>query len=439
MIHMPHRKPLALVSRLSFLFCAMAALAQSAWADVLVVRGPGATHFALQSAVDAAADGDVILVRAGTDPALSIQGKSLSIVVEPLANALVLGVVTIEQLSSAQCVVITGLKVQPVQAVPTAVSIQNCLGHVRLNQCTIYGSSGNWQTPWPLSFGGTGLQIGGSLDVALAHCTIQGGPGSGCDCDFGFTTPGGAALETLGSRVAITSCTLLGGVGGSVYDEEDECSKDGSRGGDGLRTDAVLFAAGTTIRGGGGGTGGDGDFLSPGGNGGDGGHGLVLAGATHVSVLLDNTLAGGLGGPAGWFGMHNGLPGQPLVGSGAVQLPGRARKSKLNGVVREQQLLGTTFQGLPGDQVWLLGAPTARFYLSLAYNGVFLAKLSPFLTFVPLGTIPASGTLTVQRGVGELGAGINDRLTHTQALFVDAGGVPWLADAQPLVVLDSSY
>ena len=89
-------------------------------------------------------------------------------------------------------------------------------------------------------------------------------------------------------------------------------------------------------------------------------------------------------------------PCSSLVGSGAVQLTGAARKSKLNGVVREQQVLSTTFQGLPGDQVWLLGAPTARFYLSLAYNGVFLAKLSPFLTFVPLGTIPASGTLTVQ-------------------------------------------
>jgi hypothetical protein len=97
--------------------------------------------------VDAAADGDVLLVRAGTDPSLLIQGKSLSIVVEPLANALIQGVLTIEQLSSAQCVVITGLKVFPTLPGPAAVSIQNCLGHVRLNQCTIQGSPGDWQVP----------------------------------------------------------------------------------------------------------------------------------------------------------------------------------------------------------------------------------------------------------------------------------------------------
>jgi hypothetical protein len=45
----------------------------------------------------------------------------------------------------------------------------------------------------------------------------------------------------------------------------------------------------------------------------------------------------------------------------------------------------------------------------------------------------------VQRAVGELGSGISSRVTHTQALFYDAGGTPWLADAQPIVVLDSSY
>jgi hypothetical protein len=128
-----------------------------------------------------------------------------------------------------------------------------------------------------------------------------------------------------------------------------------------------------------------------------------------------------------------------MVGSGAIQLPGSARKLQLSGVVREQQSITATFQGQAGDRVWLLGAAGPRFYMDLAYNGVFLAKLSPFLTFQPLGTIPASGTLVVQRAVGELGSGISSRVTHTQALFYDAGGTPWLADAQPIVVLDSSY
>jgi hypothetical protein len=341
--------------------------------------------------------------------------------------------------SSNQSVVISGLRVRPSSAEPAAVLIQQCAGHVRLNQCTITGSAGNWQLPWALAGGGMGLQISGSMDVAVARCTIAGGFGAGCDCDYGFTTPGGTALFAQGSRVAVSSSTISGGWGGSAYDEEDNCSKNGSSGGHGLRSDAVLFLAGSTVRGGNGGSGSDGSYFSPGGNGGNGGSGLILVGTTHVSALLDNSLTGGSGGGGGWPDFVSGAPGIPLSGSGAIQLPGTARKSQLPGVLREQQSLSATFLGLPGDRVWLLGAPSARFYMDLNYHGVFLAKVSPFLTLIPLGTIPASGTLQVQRNIGELGAGIDARITHTQALFFDTAGIPWLADPQPLVVLDSSY
>src|SRR5262245_17885648 len=99
--------------------------AMPALADVLVVRGPGATHPTLQAAINAAVDGDVILVRAGTDSSALISAKGIAIVVEPGAIAVVNGSFTIEQLASAQSVVVTGLKIQPLSTQASAVVVQS--------------------------------------------------------------------------------------------------------------------------------------------------------------------------------------------------------------------------------------------------------------------------------------------------------------------------
>jgi hypothetical protein len=72
--------------------------------------GPSPDFTVLQSAVDAAASGDMLLVRSGSYSDWSISGKALAIVAERTARAHIVGAGDILGLSSSQCVALRGLQ-----------------------------------------------------------------------------------------------------------------------------------------------------------------------------------------------------------------------------------------------------------------------------------------------------------------------------------------
>src|SRR5690349_15690352 len=81
----------------------LAALAPAAVASVHVLNGGSGT--ALQSAVNAAADGDTILVHGGQFGTVLLVGRSLTLVAEPEQSAQIRGLVVSGVASTQRCVV----------------------------------------------------------------------------------------------------------------------------------------------------------------------------------------------------------------------------------------------------------------------------------------------------------------------------------------------
>ena len=108
-------------------------------ANVLVVdanNGPGTNYTNLQAAIDAAAEGDLLLVRAGSYQA-TISAKSLVVQAETLNTATLTGL-SILDLAAGQFVLVRGFRgiynnvgIEPL--------VEDCAGSVRIEESTLYG------------------------------------------------------------------------------------------------------------------------------------------------------------------------------------------------------------------------------------------------------------------------------------------------------------
>src|SRR5262245_49501533 len=123
---------------LALLLAALApSLASAQNANVLVVDvagGAGSAFTDIQTAINAAASGDIVLVRAGSYSAISIQAKSLSVVADAGAVVTVFGTSRIGALTTDQRVEVkdlqfTNLQVVGVPSTPPLV-ITSCAGVV---------------------------------------------------------------------------------------------------------------------------------------------------------------------------------------------------------------------------------------------------------------------------------------------------------------------
>jgi predicted outer membrane repeat protein len=395
-----------------------------------IVDAPALPPFySLQDAVNAATDGDTILVATGQYEPFTITNKSVSIVSVPGHVVFIDGTIRVNDLAAGRSVLLSGLegrgKTQPNQSDPGLI-VSSCQGHVRVEGCKLTGGLGG-----PKDFsetygdGGHGVVLQASPQVVFSHCTLTGGTGNGnlnCyDCTGG---DGGFGVRVNLSAPAFYQCTLQGGHGGSV----------GGQGGNGghavWQGNTFVFAAGSELRGGGGGRGDD--FLA--GVGGDGGNGL-LVNATGTADLLDNTCVGGAAGTSGAGSAYNGHPGAPIGGSGTVhQHVGEARSAAANRLWLDGFDLHVTVAGVPGDKVWLRVATRPAWWFQASLPGVHLVANAP-VPMAPAGVIPASGSLSVTLPITDL-VGQADRLLYLQALGFDAFGDAWLGSPMHTLVLD---
>ena len=396
-----------------------------------IVEAPGLPPFDdLQDAVNAAADGDTILVATGLYEPFTITNKSVSIVAVPGHVVFIDGTIRINDLAAGRSVLLSGLegsgKTQPNQSEPGLI-VTSCQGHVRVEGCKLRGGLGG-----PKDFsdkygdGGHGVVLQASPQVVFSHCTLTGGTGNGdggnCyDCTGGN---GGFGVRVNLSSPAFYQCTIQGG----------HCATTGGQGGNGghgvWQGNTFVFAAGSELRGGNGGRGDD--FLA--GVGGDGGNGL-LVNATGTTDLLDNTCVGGEAGKSGAGSAYNGHPGLPTGGSGTIhEHPGEARRADAMRMQLDGSTLHVTVTGVPGDKVWLrVGTrPAWRFQASIP--GVHLVA-NAHVPMAPAGVIPASGSLSVTLPITDL-VGQADRLLYLQALGFDAFGGAWLGSPMHTLVLD---
>lgn len=306
----------------------------------------------IQSAVDAASDNDAILVRSGSYPGFTVDGKSLVIAEDIGASASAASgslafPCTVENLGPQQQVVIQGIDME--------LSALNCQGTV-----WIEGFSG-----LGLFFGGGGrLKVGSCDSVVVVDCMLAS--------PFGSSTAPEHGLEAFASNV-------------TVYESRIEGNYNG--GGDGCRLlSSFLFASGSHFEGG---KGTDGFDCIGYGNGGDG---LVL-GVGSEARLLETTLAGGKGGFGGSVLPCGGAGGVPILYAGGTMslVAGYARDYVLSSPATGATTL--TYAGKPGDIVFSLIAVGTDYLWLPQLAGALVLPIPP-MVFLHGPTDPSGGLTT---------------------------------------------
>ena len=184
------------------------ALSAAAGGSVLVVDddgGPGVDFTTIQAAVDAAADGAVLLVRDGTYAGFQVQAKSLQILADAGAAPEV-GSMSIRDLAPNQEVLLRGLTSD--NLLPNgALALNHNQGFVWVEDCTL-GFPATLTIFGPPPFGGAGVHAVDSAGLALLRCTVFGGYNPTVS-----PIAGEPALRVILSSVWLYDCELTGAAG----------------------------------------------------------------------------------------------------------------------------------------------------------------------------------------------------------------------------------
>jgi hypothetical protein len=381
--------------------------------NVLVVDDDGSAPFTtIQSAVDAAIDGDVVLVRPGNYSGFSITDESLVVVGDLGAAILVHGPVHVVDIAASRSVVLANLSVTGAQSfdleLAVGLMLRNDAGSVRVESCTLVGWAGMWAR--------------GCADVSVVGCYLRGA--------FGILAAESSVVTVYGSvvRGADSGPTLC----------FNQVGRPGGDGGD-VR-DSFLFGGNSSFLGGRGGDIEGGAYLGcP--IAGSGGAGIRAADA--VVHLFDTATVGGQPGDGIYPGcgdcVLNGYVGADRAGAMFSDLVGHARTSS----IPTPQFGGTTttitLRGIPGDQAFvLISGRTSTAEFVPTWHGMLLVprpRLNGDTRILVGGTIPASGQLGVPYALPPVPPGAPARTLFLQGLFRDPTGEFFLSGARSLTVL----
>lgn len=390
---------------------------------VWTVGGVAPDFLTVQEGVDAAGEGDVLLIRpksGGYGEAVLVSGKSLSFVADDGPPVSIdhpgLAALRVENLGPGQSFHARGLSLRGRPALELA---QN-QGPVLIEDSVLAG----FQPISVLPEAGHGAVVQDCGAVTFVRCQMEGGHDAGFAPSF-FPYQGGIGLVATDSTLHLYEVTAQGGFGSSA-DGFDGI--DGGDGGDGARLqDSFLFAAASALAGG---TGGPiTNFLCLASDG-PGGDGLAALGASDV-YELDSTFTGGLSG----LGYCEGTPGQPVVGS-AISLPGDYRSLTAASPVREGELSTSTYVGQPGDLVFGIWGVRQEPVFYQVFGGTVLPQV---LAAVLLGTIPAGGTLAFSLPLGQLPPGVDSLSLYSQAVILPASSPLILTNGTGVVILDDAF
>ena len=410
---------------------ALSALTSWAAANVLVVAPTGGDYSQIRAAVDAASDGDTILVKSGSYAAFVVADKALSIVADAGNSVQVNGGISVQSLSAGKTLGLESLNASgwPSSGTPQGILLSNSHGHVRVEGCSFVGSAaanGN-------SNGFDAIHVEACDDVSLAHTSSIGGSGSSSpNCCWNVS---GTGLYANNSSIAIYDCDFHGGNGTSAGQGHN-----GAYGGAGCRTlTSACFASGSSFVGGDGGNAGFGiPFADT--YGGNGGNGIEAFTASTVQLLDDFTQAGPAGQAGGGGSSYPGSPGHDRVVSGGgtiVDFAGTAKHFISPTPVRENTIATLTFRGVPGETVRLLIARTPGFAFDALESGVLL--LGDPIRTVHVGMIPPSGALNVHFPIPSIGPALESSLLQLQARFTDPQGNAVLSGPSTMVILNQAF
>jgi hypothetical protein len=419
----------------AFAAALLAVLASPAWATIVVAAAGGGDFTSLQAALDAAADGEQVLVRSGAYAAnpgqwrLRLAGKGLSIVADTGAVVTLPGL-EISDVPAGHWVMLRGLTLGPVALLGPEASllVTSTGGTVWAEDCTITGRNGEKNLFFSINtWGSPAVRVDAGGAATLVDCSVKGGWGAWHSSQPGQfdPTPGGAGVEVIGGRLAVHGGSITGGDGG--YNQIEGAFAAPPDGGDGI---VVLGAGFAHVAG---------ALVTGGTNGGfnqvdtdQAGDGLHLTDGVGKAWLRGATLVAGAVLPVG-------QPGLPLnAPAGTVTtFTAPVRTLDVTSPLREGQPGTLTVQGQPGDAVLLLVALGAGFQPLSGKQGVFLLDPSVLLLPVALAVITdPSGTLAVPFITPDLNPAL-EGLTVPLQLGIVAGGQATLENGTLLAWLDA--
>lgn len=409
-------------------------LAPAASAQVLTVDDDAPAGFPdIQGAIDAAGEGDLILVRTGDYPGFTLDGKALRIVADTGA-AVEVEPSRVRNLAAAQPVLIRGLSwtresTAPVTA--TLLVVEDCLGPVWLEECTIDGAAAD-----PVLVAGA-LRVEDCAGAVLVRCTVRGALGSPFLVGPG-PFDGNDGLIARNAAVSVFESFLQGGDGATGWWTGFDTFVPSQAGGAGVRLDGgSLFAAGSTLRGGDGGDGADWQGASCF-SGRPGGSGLLIDGGGHAD-LLDLSVAGGAGGLASAPLCVDGSPGAPtqILAGTSTALPGVAQALVAASPVCEGGLAAVTVQGTPGALAVLATSFSQGYTPSPAWLGTLL--LGPVPSVLVTVTIPTGGAAPLAFAIPAfLPPGTGLQILLQAGLVLPGGGGVVLSSGSAVTLLDAS-
>ena len=401
---------------------------------VIVVDAAGGGSFLrIQDAVDAARDGDTILVRPGSYDGFTVVDKALVIVGDG-SNVHVSGTARAQDLQPGKILTLAQLQVTSL-AGASALSLSYDSGHARAYRCSFVGSHGS--VPG-LRDGGDGAVLDHCADVAFSHCIVRGGNAQPGNVDMPGSEPGiaGRGIGAVSSTVTIHESTIAGGAG----DDGDSADWDGGAGNDACDlSESTLYAEADSFTGG---NGGSAQFTyCLGGYGGWAGQ-AVIAGSGSLARMLRNTEVGGIPGcdqgPLCSADCYPQLPAR--YGATFVDLPGWAAFLDVPTPVRENAALQITARGRQGDAVYLIRSGTTRAAFlperrSMSLVRPWRSDEILFLGFLPGNDVPVTYTLPLS----DLGPGVESRTTYFQLMLDGPSDPPRLGGVSALVLLDSAF
>lgn len=408
--------------------------------NVLVVAAAGGGDFAsIQPAVDAAVDGDTLLVKTGTYAGFTVDGKGLAIVEDSGATVEVSSTITIRNVPAASTFTLVGFRVRfsaaSIANGTLALWADDDAGALRFYDCALTGQDA-LDMPPPCDqnggrTGGIGTYIDSCPNVVFSSCTSVGGTGGDYHCNTLAKGGGigGTGMYLTGSTVAAYDSSMRGGDGG-----------DGGVfplfGGAGLWKAVgagAVFVSDCTLQGG---RGGDIDTCD-GIQAGDGGNGLTA----DPAQLLDCSTIAGAAGTVNACGGSGAVPGEDGHATQGAVFPYSVSYLRFHAPspVREGSSVQMLFTGTPGDRVYVLSSDETIFQNVPSWRGFQLVPSSPSVTRVrKIGVIPPSGTLLRTLHIESLPPGVEASTRYLQAYRIDASGVT-LGSFAPVVVLDSAF
>jgi len=413
-------------------------LAAQARADVLVVDGaPGAGHFAtIQSAVDAAAAGDTILVDVTWDTSsqdVVIDGKGVNLLSDTPLHSGNIHKLVIRNVPAGQRASVAGFFV--VNAAGVAMECSDNAGALRLYDIGAKGKKGQPQTATSIARpGSTGGIITDCADVVMRKGGLGGGDGGDVlGNDILATSDGGIGLVVTNSKLSCFFSPCSGGPGGDVFPVGSTVP--GGAGGTGIvSVNSTLFFFGQV---GVGGSGGGTQHAV----GGSGGTGLVQSGPGAALFTFNAAALGGAGGHS--FGSAKGPDGaaQLLLGGTAAELaspPSFARDVSITTPVREGEAVSITATGFNDDVFAILSLDPGHQLLP-GFQGV-LTVGAPFLgNLLSLGHISIISKTFPLGPAPQLPAGLGALEVHVQGVVKTGGGPFTLAAPDHVVLLDAAY